>query len=389
MNILFSTENYFPKVSGVPVVVRYLAEGLKQKGHNVSIVTQAVSSCSDHEQLNGVDIIRYKIWSDWKHSYRGDIKGYVDYVLNADIDILVIECSECITTDLILPHLKYVKAKIIFHAHGLSGFDNKFFEIKDSLKHTIGSTYNWINSKIYFNYKFKKAFDYIDAFMCLSEVDSGIDYVKEYAKKWYILDNAADDMFFSSNIVNGAIAKYLTLTNDKYMLSCANYTVVKNQKDMIMQYFLSHSSNKYSLVCIGSSDNDYYYECKELVEQLEKQYGHRDVHLLHGIKRSDIPSIVKGSSLYLVTSRWEQYSISIIEAMSLGVPFISTNVGNARVLPGGKTIGKESDMYYVIDELLTDREQWERYSLAGKNYAYKNCRINAVVNKLEDIIKNI
>lgn len=39
-SILFLVENYYPRMSGVPVVVQYLAEGLLEKGYDVSICTK-------------------------------------------------------------------------------------------------------------------------------------------------------------------------------------------------------------------------------------------------------------------------------------------------------------------------------------------------------------
>ena len=389
MNILFTSENYFPNVSGVPVVVRYLAEGLYRRGHHITIATQAVEGEPFDDNIGGVVVKRFKIWRDWKHKNQGDIYTYINFIKEQNLDVLIIECSECVTTDILLPYLGELKCKVIFHAHGLSGFDNKFFSFKDSFKHTLGSTYNWFNSRRYFNTIFLKSFKYIDAFMCLSEVDSGLDYIKKNTKKYYILDNAADNIFFNDLIEEGAIRQYVKLQNSKYLVSCANYTVVKNQKDMIKQYYQSSSSHNYSLVCIGSTNNDYYKECQELVISLELKYGHRDVHLLYGVERSKIPSIIKGASLYLVSSRWEQYSISIIEAMTQGVPFISTNVGNARILPGGVTLIDNDKMFEKIDYLLSNVDEYKKYSKAGRVFAYKNCRIDAVVSKLEKIIFDI
>lgn len=389
MNILFITEKYYPQISGVPIVVKYLADGLSAKGHEITLVTQRSNGAVEHEVVNGVDVFRFNIWQNWMHKPKGDISLYIDYIKLNKADVVILECSECITTDLLLPYLKDIRGRIIFHSHGLSGFDNKFFILKDNLKHTLGSTYNWLNSQIYFNWTFKKAFKHIDAFLCLSEVDSGIDYIKKNAKKYHILDNAADDMFFSVDIPANKIREYVKLANERYMVSCANYTVVKNQKEMIRQYFMSDSSQSYSLVCIGSKENKYYKECKDLILKLEKLYGYRDIHLLYGVLRNDIPSIIKGASLYLVASRWEQYSISIIEAMSQGIPFISTNVGNARLLPGGVTINSANEMYVEMNNLLTNEILYKEYANAGKLFAFENCRIDSVVDRLENIIKDI
>lgn len=389
MKILFLVENYYPIISGVPVVVKYLAEGLSKKGYDVAVVTQKPNGTIDQEIMNGVNVFRFNIWRNWKHTYKGDVRQYIDFVKHYKADINILECSECVTTDVLLPHLNKLYGKVLFHSHGLSGFDNKFFALKDSLKHTLGSTYNWFNSQLYFKWTFKKAIKHIDAFMCLSEVDSGIDYIKKNANMYYILNNAADDMFFSLCIPLGELSKYAILKNENYMISCANYTVVKNQKDLIRQYFMSNSSKSYSLVCIGSQKNEYYKECENLVSELEKQIGPRDVHLLSGVERVDIPSIIKGASLYLVTSRWEQYSISIIEAMSQGVPFVSTNVGNAKILPGGTIVNSVNDMYMQIDNFLENSSLLKDYAERGKDFAHKNCRIDVVVNNIEKIIQKV
>ena len=387
MKILFTSENYYPRISGVPVVVQYLAEGLADRKHCVAVATQQPPGTSSQELLNGVNIYRFPIFLDWKHSFRGSKKAYVDFILSYDADIVIIECTECITTDLLLPHLCKIKGKVIFHTHGFSGFDNKVFSIKDSLRHTFGTTYNWFNSKVYFNYTLKKAIKYIDAFMCLSEVDSGLNYIKQFAKKYYILDNAADNMFFDASCCQlDMLSKYTSLENRQFMMSCANYTVVKNQLGLIKQYYRSNASKRMSLVCIGSQKNSYYNDCIEQVSELEKKYGHRDVKLLQGVKREDIPAIVNKASLYLVSSSWEQYSISIIEAMSQGVPFISTNVGNARLLPGGMTIECIDEMHIAIDTLMHDNSKYKIYSEAGRKFAYDNCRIEVAVDKLEKIL---
>ncbi len=93
------------------------------------------------------------------------------------------------------------------------------------------------------------------------------------------------------------------------------------------------------------------------------------------------------ASLYLVGSLIEQYSISIIEAMSQGVPFISTNGGNARLLPGGKTVESMEIMHNAIDEIINNDAMFKSYSDAGHKFAYENCRIDVAVEKLEIIIK--
>lgn len=293
MKILFVSENYFPNISGVPVVVKYLAEGLYRIGYDVSIVTKSFHGEPMRDIINGVKVWRFPIYSNKFHRPKGRLNDYVDFVKKFGADIIIMECSQCITTDVLLSHLHEISGKKIFHSHGFSGLELKLFQWKGDILHTIGNTWNWIASWWYFNYSLKRAMKYFDASLCLSEVDSSRLYLQRYVANSFILDNAADDMFFDHNVELGALEKYVTLENKRYMMSCANYTVVKNQKDMILQYYKSQASKNISLVCIGSFPTEYYRECRRYVNHLEKKYGHRDVHLLHGIDRNDIPSIVK------------------------------------------------------------------------------------------------
>ena len=93
MRILFLSENYFPNVSGVPVVVKYLAEGLLSKGHDVAVATQMIPEMPNQEVINGVTVYRFGIFKDLWHCHRGDYKGYVELVIGYKEDVTVFECT--------------------------------------------------------------------------------------------------------------------------------------------------------------------------------------------------------------------------------------------------------------------------------------------------------
>ena len=75
--------------------------------------------------------------------------------------------------------------------------------------------------------------------------------------------------------------------------------------------------------------------------------------------------------------------------MSQGIPFVSTNVGNSRILPGGVTVNNTNEIHEQIDRLVSNNALYSRYASAGKSFAYENCRIEAVVEKLNRIILNL
>ena len=387
MKILFVSEDYFPKTSGVPVVVRYLAEGLTQRGYSVTVLTTLPEGYTVREEIvGGVNVVRFNIHRDIFQRIHGDKKGFCGYVLNNSFDLIIVECGQAVTTDCLTSILSQINSPLVLHAHGLSGLLIKPFIIKTDLFHTIGNTYSWFYMKWYYRKYFKKALSFYNATISLTNCDSGFEYLKQYVKKNYVLSNAADDIFFEA--VDNKSHNYSLQTDGKpYIISIANYTVVKNQLQMLEQFYKSVSSDKFALVLIGSQRNSYYEELLARNKELENKYGHKTVQFLTGVDRKVLPSLLDNAKLYLVSSTYEEYSISIIEAMARMVPFISTDVGNARLLPGGITLNSINEMSKKIDYLLTDEKCRLDYASKGKRYAFDNCRISNAVDKLVQIIE--
>lgn len=93
--------------------------------------------------------------------------------------------------------------------------------------------------------------------------------------------------------------------------------------------------------------------------------------------------------MYLVGSTFEEYSISLIESMSKGIPFLSTNVGNARILPGGITLNTINDMHIEIDRLCSSVDLSNRLSKQGNLYVNTHCLRSIAVNNVIKIIEEL
>lgn len=385
MNILFVTESYYPKLSGVPVVVKYLAEGLTDR-HQVSVATSIAPYEKLHykDEHNGVSISRFVIYRDVVKRLRGNIQGLQLLVLSGDYDVIVIECGQAATTDALLPVMKDIKVPCVLHAHGLSGLLGKPFAIKSDFKHTIGNTYNWLRMRLYYGLTFKRQCKYFAASISLTSNDSGYSYLSKHIASNYVLGNAAEDMFFEHSS-----DRFDVPTDGKpYLISIANYTVVKNQIEMLREFYASKQKD-YALVMIGSKKTPYYHRLMQEKIALDKQYGKRFIAVLTDVDRKYFPNILDGASGYLVSSTYEEFSISIIEAMARSVPFISTNVGNAKELPGGIVIEDIHNMHTAIDALLSNEQQRKKLGEEAKVYAYKHCRRQAAINQLEIILNEV
>lgn len=387
MKILFISENYYPNFSGVPLVVQYLAERLHRKGHDVAVLTKKVNNYPSVDDVNGIRVYRMDVYITMFKFYGGKIRDFIDFVKDYSADVIIIEGATVVTTDILLPHLREIRGIKILHSHGFSRLILKPFECMSTFKNTVGNTYNYFRWKGYFKSLLPKYLNDFDSVFCLSTLDSSYEYLKKiYNKKVEIIGNAAGDEFFDKS--ERLIEKYAVIRGKGYFLSVANYDAVKNQIGILQEYYKSDAYD-YDLVFIGREKNYYYESLVNESKRLSQKYGPRNVHILTDVNRKDIPGIYEYAYLYLVGSTAEGYSISIIESMAKGIPFISTDVGNARLLPGGIVIENIHELSRAINKLLLDDELYSKYSEAGKAYAYSECRIESATCKLLQLIKGV
>lgn len=134
---------------------------------------------------------------------------------------------------------------------------------------------------------------------------------------------------------------------------------------------------------------------KALIEKMINEYNLQDYVIFHG-KVENITTVIKNSKLYLLTSDFEGIPNSMIEALSVGIPCISTDCspGGARVLIqnnlNGFIVNRED--YEGISKkaiyILKNMEKAERMS----KYAYESINKfdeNIIYDKWETFIDKI
>ena len=383
-HLLLTTDDYYPRTGGVPAVSRYLCEGLAQKGYKVTVVTIKYDSLLARESFNGVDIVRFEIHTTRLKFISGEITEFKNYIQQANVDILINECPEALTSRCLYPILVDLKDVIkILHVHGFGGLFQYPLKINFS-----GRMLKAFKYRLFYFVYLRKYLSLYDLCLCLSEVDSSKTTLEKYAQRVKILRNAVDDIFFETSNRENPLLKYAQPTNKRYCLSIANYFPYKNQKGILLEFYKSVNDD-ISIIFIGKGSSRYFAELIAYNLELEKTYGKKDVFFLSGVAREDIPDILSNATLYLVGSFFEEFSISIIEAMAKGVPFVSTNVGNTRLLPGGVVVESISQMHKSIDLLLNNAELYKECSYRGRAYAMQNCRTEYAVDQLEKYIQDL
>lgn len=122
-------------------------------------------------------------------------------------------------------------------------------------------------------------------------------------------------------------------------------------------------------------------ELRNKLEQLSRELSVSDVVTFHGYKKNPYP-LIKSSDLLLSCSGFEGFSLSICEAMCLGVPVISTKTAGPTEIIGNNEYGilcghDDDDIFKAVKYAIENRDALAKYSKKGhdrvKKFSPDNC----------------
>ncbi len=126
--------------------------------------------------------------------------------------------------------------------------------------------------------------------------------------------------------------RYLTDPHDPLLISVGRLTVPKGYSDLIDAFSTIQRAKPQTRLIIAGSG-----KMKEELENKIRQCGLSESVFLLG-ERSDVPALLAAGDLYLSASHWEGMPLSILEAMSAGLPVIATAVGGVPEILEGNGI---------------------------------------------------
>lgn len=253
--------------------------------------------------------------------------------------------------------LSFSNVKLIYTEHSTSNRrrNSKVFRVLDKI--------------VYYNYK---------AVICITtEVKTVLTkHLRQSDSKFAVINNGVD-----LDIINTAVSYKKVLINkcfkedDTILIQVAGFREPKDQPTLIKS--LVHLPDTVKLILVG--DGVLRKECEELVMQLKLQAR---VFFL-GV-RMDIPSLLKTADIVVLSSKYEGLSLSSIEGMTAGKPFIASNVpGLSDIVRGAGILfecGNELQLAETIKVLLEDKKYSNEVMLACKKRA-KQYDINKMILK--------
>ena len=375
MKILITTATYYPNTDGVQNVTQYQAEGLAMLGHDVTVVTSNhKGEYNSNEIINNVRIVRMDAYNKNMYHY-GNKRAFQQLVLelSQEVDVLLGICLESFSVDWLLPIIEKMKCPCYIMDHGMHDFrwhKSDFLSINECLKKILRD----IRWGVFYKQNWKKIKKF-NGIAFLHEKDYAYEVFKrKHCNNLHIIYNAAAPIFFELENVKKC----------HRIINVGSYNSRKNQL-LCLECFYKAKTLDYELVIIGNPKNDYYNELNKKKNELEKIYGEKNVSILCNLDRVTTIDYIRESRIYLLTSTWEAFPISIIEAMASAAAFVSTDVGIMKYLPGGIVAKSKTELIAGLEEIIMDTAG--NYSKEGFQFAKENFQQGAQVKRLESMLK--
>ena len=221
------------------------------------------------------------------------------------------------------------KTKLVFTEHSTSNrrIKNRFFRIVDAF------FYKFYDKIIAINEEVK------DALKIYHNLNNG---------KIVIINNGVDTFkFFNSNPLERSSIIETISHNTKLLIQVSSFQNPKDQLTVINSLKILPDNIKLILVGTGV--------LKDQIEAYTKMQNLQNRVFFLG-QRMDVPQLLKSADIVILSSKYEGMSLSSIEGMASGKPFIASNVkGLANIVKGAGVLfqqGNEKELATKILELL-------------------------------------
>lgn len=135
---------------------------------------------------------------------------------------------------------------------------------------------------------------------------------------------------------------------------------------------------EYKFILLGAGFNDY---LSQEVESYISKHNLKNVVIEPWSKYKNISDFYKSLDIFLLTSRFEGLSFSLLEAMSLGIPVVTTNVdGNKDVVINHVNGTISNSFEYLVDAiktLISFTEERKNMGHSAYLYVKENNNINS------------
>lgn len=352
LKIIQVCQRYYPDIGGIEKHVTELSEALVKKGNDVEVVcTYSSHKLPDREIINGVKITRFWAFAP-SEAYFFSPSMYF-YLKGQDCDVM--------------------------HAHNYNAFPALFaaFSVKKKFiftPHTFGFSKTFLRNILHRLYR--PFGEHI--FRRSNTIISTAQFERNWLKETFrIQDSKLIYIPLPINILDSKPHKKPDDNNVK-IAYFGRLSQEKNIKVLISAFKIIKQRYKNSVLFIAG-DGPLRKDLDELGKSTE------DVRFLGRLSEKDLNRFLEDIDIFVLPSRFEVSPRSVIEAMSKGIPVVSTPVGE---LPQVFEHGKHC-MFVKIDDpidtaekimlLIENKEIAEKIAAAGRDLVEEKYDLNRVI----------
>lgn len=318
MRVCFIIEYYYPNVGGAEVLFQCLAEGLVEAGHTCHVVTCRLPATTKHETINGVHIHRVRVpkigdrfwfiflsfFSGWKYAPKVDIIHTRIYT-GAFVAWLL---------------ARVYRKPVVNHVFEVMG--RKWYQIR--INPIAAFLYRGLESLV-FSLPF-------DAYFCISESTMKLLAGRRIPpQKLFLTYPGIDyDLFNPGKNEEGGkeIRNRMGLSKEDFLYTFYGRPGFTKGVEYLVRSvpFVKESIPSSRLLLILSRRPERgYKKISELIQKLELKDG-QDVILMDSVPRRELPHYIQASDCVVVPSLTEGFGFTCVEACTMKVPVVSTDV---------------------------------------------------------------
>ncbi|MFN8435273.1 MAG: glycosyltransferase [Anaerolineales bacterium] len=369
------TDTYAPQVNGVSVSLQMISEGLKKRGHQVTIFAPKFPGYKDNEPnvmrlpslkyLNNPPIYVAVLGtprSTWKLT-----RENFD-VLHAHSPASVGLLAYLTASTKRLPLIYTYHTSITDYTHYI-----KFIGNTGIIKHAAA----WFS---------KASTNLGDQIIVPSPKFYRLLLGQKVKQPISIIPNGIDLSMFKVAKNPGALRKRLGLSADVPIMLTVGRMDPEKRLDFIVEAFDLIAERVPNVHLVFAGDGG----ARKHVEEKANSTRAKDrIHFLGMVNRADLPDILHDANVFLSASTTEVHPISVIEAIASGLPFVAVQdeafEGMLEEGQNGYTVPLDVKKYAdVLADLLPDRERLQRFSAHSRELSEKYS-IEAQVKALEKL----
>lgn len=203
-----------------------------------------------------------------------------------------------------------------------------------------------------------------------------------------IRNGTAINRFFSKK-AGDILRSDFNIPYGKPIFICVGRLVeIKGHVDLIVAFSILPSSIRPILLLVGDGP------LRNKLNNLICQKGLEEYIYVLG-QREDVPSLLKLSDCFILSSYSEGLSCSIIEAMAAGLPVIATDVGSNNELVQNDVCGflvppnDSAKLATAIQTLVNDKDKLKRFGQSSLQIVRKNFSIDRMTDEYAKEYRNI